>query len=230
MASFEIDLFGEDSDSDSDVSTAESTGPYLRTLVDEHGRRKAIHPASRGVALASQPCPPKYIGPIVLEALGASVGGGRGFVAAAALPPGTLLLSEVPLLLWSDMGIEDGRGGDGLVPFEVRVLRGALSKANAREIVTAMGPLYPETLDDYADQSVVHSLRSDEMHATLLRDLPSEHIALAQDEALRLVLALRSNSFASGVSSSANKLSECASNDSSRIRDEHSPSVNLRLF
>ena len=198
-------LFG--SDSEDDVSSEGSSTKILTLsslLIDEAtGKRRTVHPASRGVALwpdGENRFAPKYVGPLVLDqTLGGDVGGERGFKAAVAMAPGTLLLAESPVVLWSDIGIEDGRGGEGLVPFEVRVLQGCLARADAADLIAAMAPLYPVRIEDYADLSEVELLRQDESICKWIAELPRSVVAIGADEALRLILALRSNAFASGL-------------------------------
>ena len=231
-----FELFGsDDSDEEDDKQEVGSTtvvsdaptASFHRSLVDSHGRRIAVHPASRVSLLDTNSMEtrlkplsdnikslvqPKYIGPIVLKCSfdGKNVGGGRGFVAATAIPPGTLLLAERPVVLWSELGIHNG--SDGSIPFEIKVLAALLKRDDAVTIFSAMECLYPEKLEDYADQSVIEALRADEVHATLCVRLPSMKThqtsngvtlsgtrKLNPDEALRLVLAIRSNSFASGL-------------------------------
>jgi len=206
-------LFGSDSDSDDDSSPNGSAPAAVNTmsaLVDGEGRLRTVHPSahvelvkpqhSDGNDAALAPAAPTYVGPIVLDhGLDPSVGGCRGFTAATALAPGTLLLAEKPVVLWRDLGIANGARESGDVPFEVRALAGMLARPDAKRLVHAMGPLYPEQLEEFADQKVVASLKADEQHAEWLANLPNDHVALSPDEALRLVLALRSNAFASGV-------------------------------
>jgi hypothetical protein len=204
-------LFGSGSDSDDGGSPCGSASAALNTmstLVDSEGRLRSVHPSARVELVkphddadeAMAPAAPAYVGPIVLDhGLDPSVGGCRGFTAATALAPGTLLLAEKPVVLWRDLGIANGAREAGDVPFEVRALAGMLARPDAKRLVHAMGPLYPERLEEYADQEVVESLRADEQHTEWLANLPSDYVALSLDEVLRLVLALRSNAFASGV-------------------------------
>jgi hypothetical protein len=213
------DLFGSDSESDDGgpLGGPVPTASTLSALVDGAGRLRTVHPLARVELFPSKAIDdgadptlgndtdqvslaPKYVGPIVLDrGLDPSVGGCRGFTAATALAPGTLLLSERPVVLWKDLGIASGARESGDAPFEVRALAGMLARRDATRMVAAMAPLYPETLSEYADQAVVASLKADAQHAAWLENLPTQHVALNADQSLRLVLALRSNAFASGV-------------------------------
>jgi hypothetical protein len=208
-----FEVFGSDESDGSDNDDAHQGGIGGRAKaltfarVDSNGRRFAAHPASH-VNLFRKEMPLMrnmltHVGPIVLERNSGVIGGGRGFVAGAAIAPGTLLLAEQPLVRWSDLGIRDGR--TGRLPFEVRVLSALLKRGDASQLVEAMDCLYPRTLTEYADQTVVAALRCDAGYTALLNGLPNMKTSadlrrkLSADEALRLILALRSNAFASGL-------------------------------
>jgi hypothetical protein len=245
------DLFGSDESDEEEVNDSRLTKAAM--LVDESGKRRTRHPYAR-VDLwgpgKSGPLP-KYVGPIILEReLGGDVGGGRGFVAACPIAPGTLILAEAAVVKWSDLGIADGsRMGD--VPFEVRVLQEVLANPNSNPndtngnnnintaaaanppvcapatFVAACEQLYPNPLSEFADPSLVVELMANAVHAGLLSELAVTRRRSAckqppkssspgvvieeedgslqlneEEELLRLVLALRSNAFASGVRNS----------------------------
>jgi hypothetical protein len=223
------DLFGSDSESDDGgpLGGPVPTASTVSVLVDGAGRLRTVHPLARVELFPSKAIDdtdqvsvaPKYVGPIVLDCgLDPSVGGCRGFTAATALAPGTLLLSERPVVLWKDLGIASGAREPGDAPFEVRALAGMLARRDATRMVAAMAPLYPETLSEYADQAVVASLKADARHAAWLENLPTQHVALNADQSLRLVLALRSNAFASGVKAQHTFWKQLGTSPGARLR------------
>ena len=102
------DIFGDSSSSDEedreDAAGGGLGGPALEAQqaaarraaavasVGVDGKRLARHPLAR-VDLWAAEFHPKHLGPMVLEEALASVGGGRGYVAAQDLEPGTLLIA-----------------------------------------------------------------------------------------------------------------------------------------
>ena len=135
-------LFGSDSDCDSEADLQAPPQPPPPPV-------RPSPPRVAGPGLFPEAYNPARYGPIHLAEALPDVGGGRGYVAATALPPGTLLMSETPLMRYDDLP------SDPTTPFEVRVLQRLLAQANASALLLALAPLYPMSLQDFSDQAEV---------------------------------------------------------------------------
>eukprot|EP01041_Mallomonas_annulata_P012864 gene12864-27129_t len=117
-----------------------------------------------------------------LEAEVPSAGGGRGLIATRNLPAGTLVLAEMPILVWPDI--------ERASPARLRMMtESVLSSLKAYQATISM---FPQKLEDVSIEEI-----------TFLREyLQDEFNFLIKDrnenEVLRVLLVLQHNAFSSG--------------------------------
>eukprot|EP01032_Pedospumella_encystans_P020364 gene20364-23131_t len=118
------------------------------------------------------------------------VGGGRGVFALSRLPPGSLILSERPFLLWKD-GIDFG-DTDDLSTAVLQVLQ-------SQKALQCSKQLYPQTIESCEGDELAEVRRLFERYdPNDLNKLAAAGEATV-DEVLRVALTLQHNGFNSGL-------------------------------
>eukprot|EP00752_Nemacystus_decipiens_P006630 g5961.t1 len=137
-------------------------------------------------------------------------GGGRGFVAAADIAPGTLLLVErrfLPIPTAVECGLAGGMGQEELC------LRWILELPSAKleEVLGELRWLHPQALEDLPDSEAAELMsrheqtakdmlsRLDKVQSSAGRDASTNAFGLDVRGIVRLLGALQSNGFASGI-------------------------------
>jgi hypothetical protein len=149
-----------------------------------------------------------FIGPITfVDSL--PFGGGRGCVANRDIPPGTLLLVEEPIVSWPKQNMNIG----------LSTLKMIMQLSNAARVIHDMEFLYPtrrevvstmETTSNNADQvekmlnSIKAGLSAENLfqitNFAMERNIKnSDASAFSEDDAVRMLLALRYNALESGL-------------------------------
>lgn len=165
---------------------------------------------SLGEALSLPWRHPRYLGAIKLVASLDGYGGGRGYVAAEALPAGTLVMVEEPILCWPEEQL-----GKQL---DLTSVRAILMSSDAQTILNEMEHFHPTkesvdrlkpTADDAQVGAMIRSLlarhedeplRQNILSISMQRGLAnSDGTALTKADCVRLLLALRYNGLESGV-------------------------------
>jgi len=161
MADFSV--FGSDSEDETEApQQSAATLEYIKnaSILSPSSSKTSTTTSSPAPPLPTPPLPPlfaahppTYSGPLLLVTADATIGGGRKFVAACDLPPGTLLLREQPLIPWSDDD-EDATMLTRAVTHIKRLLSTLQNSSESRDILESMKHLHPVELADIPTHAI----------------------------------------------------------------------------
>ena len=102
--------------------------------------------------------PPLFTGPITLQENLASMGGGRGFVAACDLPAGSVLMREVAAVPWSAHDQEETMAVRAVAKIGA-LLSGLEAGSEEAKVLESMKALHPVDLEREIPESAVQAMR-----------------------------------------------------------------------
>lgn len=132
-----------------------------------------------------------------------NVGGGRGIVAATNIAAGTLLMSEIPVITWDSIVMDEI---SGLKEMMISILRD-------ESVHDVTKDLYPMRLDDVdkTDLNLAKEKATDEFMEHVKSGVTRKSIVLTSDEIVRIYLVLQHNGFDSGLYSLLTKINHSCS-------------------
>jgi len=126
------------------------------------------------------------------------VGGGRGVIALTNIAAGTLIMSEVPVVTWDSIRMDEISGLQEMI---VSILQN-------EPVHTVTKDLYPMKLEnvDKTDLDLAKEKINNEFIQNIVNEVTRESVVLTSDEIVRLYLVLQHNGFDSGLYSMLTKI------------------------
>lgn len=197
-------LFDDDSSDDEQQTPMVQQEEHVFNLIEQ---LKLVKPpaapvkATRSQASAStqllypawEDARPVFVGPIELVGGNARVGGGRGYVAAQDLEPGTLVLVERVYVPWPKSDLDQSDDG-----FFILAMESILQRPDYGEIMAHLAHLHPQQLSDLPEEVLqAGRVKYSEPLGRLRQRFASHGVTL--DQLLQNVFGMQCNAFASGV-------------------------------
>jgi hypothetical protein len=157
------------------------------------------------MAVAGEPQVEWPAGAVVQLRHGMQLGGGRGVVASAGLRAGQLLLVEAPLV-----PVPADRADDQ-EPLHAALARALLRGPEWRRHMELCAPLHPITLEEYPAEALQSARDFYAPYVQLILQAAEGEQAgqLAEESVLRLILAMQSNAFYSGIYLQCSMFNHC---------------------